>query len=160
MIARHRRDSLKIITLILLFILAAGCSKDPTEQEILEKAIEHQRWDEYDDALASYQLLIKQFPKSPNVPEALYAMGVIYEKKKDFTKAAAAFKRLAEEHPDHPTASSAAYIRAFLLSSELKDPDGARKAYEEFLKRYPNALMATSAKAELDSLKNIKRKKK
>ncbi len=155
---RHRQDTLRVLALTLVLFLGAGCSKDPTEQEILEKAIEHQRWDEYDDALASYQLLIKQFPKSPYVPEALYAMGLIYQTKKDFTKAVATFRRLGEEYPDHATASSATYIRAMLLSRELKDPDEALKAFEELLRRYPDSPTVSSAKAEMDSLRNMTRK--
>jgi TolA-binding protein len=155
---RHRQDTLRVLALTLVLFLGGGCSKDPTEQEILDEAIEHQRWDEYDDALASYQLFIKQFPKSPNVPEALYAMGLIYQTKKDFTKAVATFKRLGEEYPDHATASSATYIRGMLLSRELKDPDGALKAFEELLRRYPDSPTVSSAKSEMDSLQNMTRK--
>jgi TolA-binding protein len=158
MLMRHRQDTLRVLALTLVLFLGAGCSKDPTEQEILEKAIEHQRWDEFDDALSSYKMLVERFPRSPNVPEALYAMGLIYQTKKDFTKAVATFKRLGEEYPDHATASSATYIRAMLLSRELKDPDGALKAFEELLKRYPDSPTVSSAKAEMVSLQNMTRK--
>ncbi|MBM4162125.1 MAG: tetratricopeptide repeat protein [Ignavibacteria bacterium] len=138
-----------------------GCAKELSEQEILEKAIDHQRNREYDDALASFQMLVDRFPKSPNAPEALYAMGLIYQDhKRDFVKADTVFKRLVDSYPDDPTASGAAYLRAVLLWRDLKRPNEAQKAYEEFLKRYPNAAMASSGRAELDSLMMEGRKKK
>jgi outer membrane assembly lipoprotein YfiO len=149
----------RLVAIIALVLTVAACSKQPSEEEILNRAIEHQRWDEYDDAIASYQELIKRFPKSPNVPEALYAMGVVYQKKRDFPKAVATYKKLVEEYPDHPTASGAAYLRALLLRRDVRDLDSARIAYEELLKRYPNAPMIPSARTELDSLSSLLREK-
>lgn len=138
-----------------------GCAKELSEEEILEKAIDHQRNKEYDDALASFQMLVERFPKSPNAPEALYAMGLIYQdNKKNFAKADTVFKKLVDSYPDDPTASGAAYLRAVLLWRDLKRPDDARKAYEDFLERYPHAAMANSARIELDSLVRAGREKR
>jgi TolA-binding protein len=88
------------------------------------------------------------------VPEALYAMAVIYEEKKgEYAKAVSTYRKILEEHPDHDTAPGAAYHRALLLRRDLGKLEEAQKAYEELLKRYPTAAVASSAKAELDSVR-------
>jgi TolA-binding protein len=133
--------------------LMQSCSKTLTDEEILQSATLHYRNDEYDDALSNFQLLIKTYPKSDKVPEALLAMGVIYQnKKKEFRKAESLFTKLVMNFPDDPTAQSAAYERARILVWNLHQPDSARAAYEFFLHHYPDATSAPSARLELDSL--------
>lgn len=146
--------------LLFLVILSPGlalmqsCSKPLTEEEILQSATRHHRNDEYDDALSDFQLLIKTYPKSDKVPEALLAMGVIYQnKKKEYRKAESLFTKLVMNFPDDPTAQSAAYERARILVGNLHQPDSAKVAYEFFLQHYPDATSAPSARLELDSLR-------
>jgi TolA-binding protein len=138
--------------------LMQGCSKPSTDEEILQSATVHYRNDEFDDALNDFQLLIKTYPKSDKVPEALLAMGVIYQnKKKEYRKAESLYTKLVMNFPDDPTAQSAAYERARILVGNLHQPDSAKAAYEFFLQHYPSALSAASARLELDSLNASKR---
>lgn len=151
-----------VFILLLVVFTAAfnSCGKEPKEDEVLTEAINAQRTDRYDDAIESFQLFIKTFPKSPKVAEALYALGIVYQKKKDYKNAVKTLKRVVDEYPQDPTASGAAYLRAVLLNTELKDTTAAREAYEDFLKRYPDAPMAGSARIELANLlKAVKNKK-
>ncbi len=142
---------------MLSFLAAAtfpGCSKEPTEEELLKSAIRNHSEDEYDKALDDFKMLIAKYPKSDNVPEALYAMAVIYSnKKKEYAKAESVYTKLAMEYPDDPTAASAAYQRARIFAQHLKKPDSAIAAYEYCLKRYPNAIPASAARTELSELK-------
>ena len=134
-----------------------GCSKPSTDDEMLQSATAHYRNDEFDDALNDYQLLIKTYPKSDKVPEALLAMGVIYQnKKKEYRKAESLYTKLVMNFPDDPTAQSAAYERARILIGNLHQPDSAKAAYEFFLQHYPDATSAPSARLELDSLNSNK----
>jgi tol-pal system protein YbgF len=148
-----------MLLLVALLAILISCAKQPKEDEVLQEAIDAQKTDRFDDAIASFQSFIKSFPKSPKIPEALYALGIVYQKQKDFRNAVATFKRVVDDYPDHATASGAAYLRAMLLKEELKDSSAARTAYEEFLKRYPNAAMAGSARIELANLLNPGKKK-
>jgi tol-pal system protein YbgF len=157
----HRGNNGVIILLLVVFpAVFNSCGKGPKEDEVLTEAIDAQRTDRFDDAIESFQLFIKTFPKSSKVPEALYALGIVYQKKKDFQNAVKTFKRVVDDYPDHPTASGAAYLRAMLLNQELKDTTAAQTAYEDFLKRYPNAPMAGSARIELANLLKPVSKKK
>ena len=150
---------MKIASFLLPFfcaglVLIQGCSKSLKEDELLKSAIRHQTEDEYDEALADFDLLIKTFPKSEKVPEALFAMGVILQnKKKEYRKAESVFTRLVMNFPANPTAQSAAYQRARIFVGQMHQPDSARAAFEFFLQHYPDAMSAPSARLELDSLK-------
>jgi TolA-binding protein len=137
------------------FILGPGCSKEPTDGELLKSATLHQRNDELDDAVSDFQMLIQKYPKSDKVPEALFAIGAIYlNGKKEYVKAESVYTKLAMDFPEHPTAQGASYQRARIFIEHLHKPDSAIAAYELFLQRYPNSLPASSAKAELADLKN------
>lgn len=139
--------------LTVMVTLLPGCSKQQTDEQLLKSATAHHKFDEYDDALSDFQLLIEKYPKSSKVPEALYAMGVIYRnKKKEYKKAESLYTILVADFPDDPTAQSAAYQRARIFLEDLHQPDSARRAYELFLQRYPDAMSAPSARSELDSL--------
>ena len=156
--ARHEdRMAFKNVT-ILLFLtvvlaMLQGCSRQQTDEQLLKSATLHHKVDEYDDAISDFQMLIEKYPKSSKVPEALYAMGVIYRnKKKEYKKAESLYTILVADFPEDPTAQSAAYQRARIFMEDLHQPDSARKAYELFLQRYPDAVSAPSARSELDSL--------
>ncbi len=131
-----------------------GCSKQQTAEEILKSATLHHQSDEFDDAISDFQLLIEKYPKSDKVPEALYAMGIIYQnEKKDYRKAESLYTKLVMDFPTDPTSQVAAYQRARIFFGNLHLSDSAEAAYELFLTRYPDAVSAPSARMELDSLK-------
>ncbi len=60
-----------------------------------------------DQALNYYQMLYRYFPFSSKADYALYKIGLIYQDKKDYSRALLAFNRLADEYGDsdlHKTA--------------------------------------------------------
>ncbi len=135
-----------------VFLSVLGCSK-LSEQELMKNAIEAHKGSQFDDALENYQALTVNYPKSLAVPEALYAMGSIYQTNKhDAARAISAYKRIATEFPDHATASSAAFLVGYLYNNEVKNYDSARLGYENFLRRYPGSPMISSARFELENL--------
>lgn len=137
------------LTITFLFV---GCSK-MSDAEIMEKAVHFQSWGDWDKSIELYEMLLEKYPKSEQVPEALYALGIIYQtNKNDFKKAIEYYQRIAKEFPAHATSPSAYYSIAVITAKELKDTLTAKQAYEEFLQRYPSAPMVPSAWEELTSL--------
>lgn len=137
---------------LLTFFALNSCSK-LSEEEMLNKAIEAQKASQFNEALEGYEQFLQEYPKSVKVPEALYAMGSIYQSnKRDLRKAVDTYKRIVRDYPEHATASSASFLVGFIFNNELKNSDSAKMAYEEFLKRYPSSPMAPSARFELDNL--------
>jgi TolA-binding protein len=154
----NSEDSMKYtlpcVVLSLFLLLSTGCSKPPTDEELLKSAIQHQSSDETDPALSDFQMLVEKYPKSDKIPEALFAMGSIYlNDKKEYAKAESLYTKLTLTYPGHPTAQAAAYQRARILAEHLHKPDSAIAAYELFLLRYPGSLPASSAKSELEELR-------
>lgn len=128
-----------------------GCSK-LSEGQLMEKAVEAQKGNQFTEALEHYQTFLDEYPKSDKIPEVLYAMGSIYQNQREFPKAVDVYKRITKDYPEHATASSASFLVGFIYSNELKNYAAAKSAYEEFLLKYPSSPMASSAKFELDNL--------
>jgi TolA-binding protein len=142
----------KLVALVLALALIAGCSK-LTEQELWDQGVDAQKAEKFHEALQSYQQLLDNYPQSPKVPEALYAIGSICQNKNlDVYRAIRCYRRIVDEYPTHATATSALFLIGFVYNNELKNVDSARIAYEEFLKKYPDNTMAESARFELANL--------
>lgn len=143
---------MKYATLILMLALLIGCGKK-TDEELYTDAVDAQKTEETDESIALFEQLTKDYPQSPKVPDALYALGTLYQdRKRDFAKAIAIYERVATEFPAHPTAPNAMFLVGFLNNNELKNVEASRKAYEAFLAKYPDNQLASSARFELEHL--------
>jgi TolA-binding protein len=139
------------ISILIVFALV-GCSK-PSAEEMFNKGLDAQKADQYDSAIASYRELIKAYPDSARTPEAVYAIGAIYQNQKhSFHEAIQSFRFLVEKYPNHATAANASFLIGFIYNNDLKNIDSARIAYEDFLKRYPTNQLVASVQFELTSL--------
>jgi TolA-binding protein len=140
-----------LFALSVMFVLV-GCSK-PSAEEMFKKGEDAQRAEQYDDAIALYQELTTAYPDSARTPEALYAVGIIYQnQKRSFHQAIQTFRQLIEKYPDHATSSSASFLIGFIYNNDLKNIDSARIAYEDFIKRYPANQLVSSAQFEISNL--------
>lgn len=139
------------ISIFLSFIFVS-CSK-PSAEEMFNKGLDSQKAEQYDDAIASYQELIKAYPDSTRTPEAVYAIGTIYQNQKHlYHQAIQTFRFLIEKYPNHATTSNASFLIGFIYNNELKNIDSARIAYEDFLKRYPGNQLVEAVRFELSNL--------
>ena len=140
--------------IILLSLLTIIISCGPqTEQEIFDAAVGAQRMEKYDDAIGLFERLIEEFPQSEMLPDAYYALGVMYQdQKKDFGKAIGLYTELVETYPESPMSSNALFMTGFLQHNELKDIEAARATYTLFLERFPDNPLAASATFELANL--------
>jgi TolA-binding protein len=142
----------KSLTILLVLTLVVSCKK-LTDEELWNNGVEAQKVNKFDESLQDYQKLVDDYPKSPKVPDALYAIGSIsQDQRRDIYRAIASYRRIVQEYPTSPTASGAQFLIGFLYNNEIKNVDSARIAYEEFLKKYPDNPMAPSARFELENL--------
>ncbi len=150
----RRKDSAMRSYLISIFLVLTliGCSK-PSAEELFNQGVDAQKAEQYDAAIASYQELVKVYPDSARTPEAVYAIGIIYQNyKRSYHQAIQTFRFLVEKYPNHATASHASFLIGFVYNNELKNIDSARIAYEDFLKKYPTNRLVESVKFELNNL--------
>jgi TolA-binding protein len=143
---------LKVKIVLIGLLVIAACQR-LTDEELWTKGVEAQKSENFDESLHQYETLTKEYPKSPKVPDALYAMGSICQNnKRDLNGAIRLYRQIVQEYPTHPTASGASFLIGFIYNNELKNLDSARIAYNEFLQKYPDNPMVASAKFELDNL--------
>ena len=139
------------ISVLIVFTLI-GCSK-PSAEEMFNKGMNSQKAEQFDDAIVSFQELINAYPDSARTPEAVYAIGSIYQNHKhSYHQAIQAFHSLVEKYPNHATAANAFFLIGFIYNNDLKNVDSARIIYEDFLKRYPANPLTESVKFELNNL--------
>jgi TolA-binding protein len=120
---------------------------------MFNKGSDAQKAEQYDAAIASYQELIKAYPDSARTPEAVYAIGTIYQNHKhSFYQAIQTFRFLVEKYPNHATAPNASFLIGFIYNNQLKNIDSARIAYNDFLKRYPTNQLVLAVQFELSNL--------
>ena len=137
---------------LFLLLVFASCSKK-TDKQVMAKAVEAHKQDNFDEALEVYQQVVDEYPTSSLVAEALYAMGNIeHDREKNSKRAVELFKKLVASYPEHATASNAMFLVGFIYNNELKMLDSAKVAYEAFINRYPNDHLVADAKFELEHL--------
>jgi TolA-binding protein len=142
---------LPFLTIVFLFGLI-GCSKQSAE-EMFTKAQDAQKSEQYDASIDLYQDLINAYPDSARTPEAVFAIGTIYQNHKhSYHQAIQSFRFLVEKYPNHATAANASFLVGFIYNNDLKNIDSARIAYEDFLKRYPTNQLVESVKFEISNL--------
>ncbi len=139
------------ISIFISFTLVS-CSK-PGAEELFNQGVDAQKAEQYDAAIDSYQELIKTYPDSARTPEAVYAIGIIYQNHKhSYHQAIQMYRLLVEKYPNHATASNGSFLIGFIYNNELKNIDSARIAYEDFLIKYPTNQLVESVKFELSNL--------
>ncbi len=70
----------------------------------------------------------------------------------NFLKAVSIYDRVGKDWPDSKKAPQAAFMMAFTIENNLNDLPGAKKAYEDFIKKYPNDEFTDDAQAALRNL--------
>ena len=142
-----------IPAVVLLLSLSLGSCSAPPEEDLLARGMEAVNAGDYDKAVDAFETILDEYPQGVRRPDALYALGGVYQNEKgDFGRALACYREISEQHPDHEKAPNALFLMGFIYNNELRQLDSARAAYEEFMKKYPTNEMAASAEFELSHL--------
>ena len=101
-----------LLALLGLFILiAGGCGKKMSEEQLFTAAQQFEAKEDMDGALKIYEEMSARFPNSPHADSVLQKSGMIYlNKKAQFDKAVASYERLVEKFPQSK------YLQGFRLS--------------------------------------------
>jgi outer membrane protein assembly factor BamD (BamD/ComL family) len=149
----------KLLIIFSFSLLFTFCSS-VNDKELFDKAQKDLSDKNYSGAVAGFDKLIAEAPKSDFVPQALFECAKIYHaeqiaglpKEESLIKAIQYYKKLYEGYPDFKESAAAMMMTGFILSNELNKPDEAKPIYEEFLKKYPESQLAGSVKLELESI--------
>ena len=97
-----------------------------------------------DEAMATYDRVLSDFPSSPIRPQARYARGFLLFNGGDYDGALVEYRRVVEEHPRSPIAAKALYGigDAHYNAGRLEE---AVAAYRDVLRRYPDSPFVANA---------------
>jgi tol-pal system protein YbgF len=107
---------------------------------------------QYDLAILGFADYVKSFPRSDMADDAQVNICSAYVADAKYDKAVEACDLAIRNYPTGDKMPEAYYRKGLALSS-LKDSDGARAAFEEVVKKYPDSAEATLARQGLERLK-------
>jgi TolA-binding protein len=107
---------------------------------------------QYDLAVLGFEAYIKNFPKSERADDAQVAICASYLNDNKNQKAVDACDLAIRTYPGTNSIPEA-YYRKGLALSNLKDPVGARSAWETLIKNFPDSALATMAQQGLERIK-------
>lgn len=138
---------------LMSIILAVGCSKKMSEEQLFAEAQKFEAKEDIDGALKVYEELSDRFPKSPHADSVLQKLGMIYlNKKEEYAKAVTAYERLVEKFPQSKYQAQSLFMIGYIYANHIKDLDKAKGYYNQFLEKYPQHELTTSVQWELDHL--------
>lgn len=87
--------------------------------------------------------------------EELFTQAKKYQENQDFQRAINMYEKIIKLYPDGKQTDEAQFMIGFIYANDLKDYEGARNAYHQFLENYSavtDSGMIVSAKWELENL--------
>ena len=128
----------------------------PGEQSAARKAYDSAfaayRAGDYQGAIATFEGIVKRYPRDPLAANAQYWIGDSWFNLRDFKSAAAAQQLLISNYPDSPKVPDA-LLNLGSVYAAMGDSANARKALEELIARFPQTEAAEKGKARLARLK-------
>ena len=121
-----------------LFFFPQSLRAEEARWKIASSYFYGKRWDE---ALSAADELLKRYPDSPWVPQALLLMGRCWAEKKEYSQARSFFHRVEEIAPEKPVASEAQWQTAlsFVKEEKWKEAAGEFRKLHPTSKLYPRA---------------------
>jgi tol-pal system protein YbgF len=124
-------------------------TSDPAqEQRAYDQGLDHFRSGRFGEAVSSFQIFSRTYPRSPLIPSAQYWIGNSLYATRDFRGAIAAQRQLLSQYPDNPKAPDA-LLNIASSQSELGDIQGARATLQEVNTKYPSSEAAAKARQRL-----------
>jgi TolA-binding protein len=140
------------LSLFLTLILISACG-DGGSRGMFDEARALEEKGQQAEALALYEQLVREHPKSDEAPEALYLSAMLYYNfQKDALKAATTYELVCDTYPSSVFAHKGLFVAGFTYANELGNTERARQAYERYLKDFPDSSMAETVKFELEHL--------
>ncbi|MGL4230815.1 MAG: tol-pal system protein YbgF [Casimicrobium sp.] len=122
---------------------------DPAqEQRAYDQGLEHFRAGRYGEAVTSFQLFVRNYPRSPLTSSAQYWIGNSLYAARDFRGAIGAQRQLLAQYPESNKAPDA-LLNIATSQSELGDLQGARATLQEVNTKYPTSEAAAKARQRL-----------
>lgn len=110
----------------------------------------------FEEAFLKLDTLRKNFPEHSLQDDILYLEAQIYEKKRDYPKAAALYQEVSEKFKDDIRADNSLYNLAQLYEYKMNDPEKAKALYEKIFIDYSGSVFAVEARKRFRILRGDK----
>jgi tetratricopeptide (TPR) repeat protein len=110
----------------------------------------------FEEAFLKLDTLRKDFPEHSLKDDILYLEGQIYEKKRNWEKAASMYKDIVEKYPEEIRADNALYALAQITEMRFNDIEKAKELYEKIFMDYSGSLFAVDARKRYRLLRGDK----
>jgi tol-pal system protein YbgF len=127
---------------------AAPGASGASEQRDYDAALDKFKSGAYPAAIAGFQGFVRNYPRSPLAPSALYWVGNAQYAQKDFRGAIGTQRQLIATYPDSAKIPDA-MLNVASCQIELGDTPAARRTLEDIVSRYPGTEAAGKAKQRL-----------
>jgi TolA-binding protein len=107
----------------------------------------------YTEAIALLNDILKRFPSSLLLDDALIFIGDLYRSAGQYQPALTAYQRLVDEYPESMYSDRAMFNAAELYQTRLSAKEKAVTLYESFLERFPNSLLVAEARKRIRILR-------
>ncbi len=134
--------------LFLLCFFQVACQKAMSEKEAWE-SLEQEAIDGHLIESEAYLQFSQEFPASLNAPKALLKSAQLLDANRLTKTAIERYQEVVKRFPNSNEAAQASFLVGFAYSNVLGDTLQARKAFEEFLQKYPESELVPSARLEL-----------
>lgn len=98
------------------------------------------------EAFLKLDTLRQGFPENTLQDDILYLEAQIYEKKRDYVKAAGLYQQVVEKFKEDIRADNSLYALAVLYEEKLNDPEKAKELYEKVFLDYSGSVFAVEAR--------------
>ncbi len=138
---------------VMVFILIVGCGQKKTQEQLYAEAFRYEQDENFDQAIETFEVLIKTYPQSEVVDSVLFRIGQIYSNNiGDFKKSVLTHERLIQHCPTSRLAAQSLFMIGYHFANSISDLDSARIYYQKFIDSYPDHELVNSVKWELDHL--------
>lgn len=111
------------------------------------------RQHKYSEAIAVLEDIIKRFPSSLLLDDALFFTGDLYRSAGQFPHALEVYQRLVKEYPESIYADQSLFAVAEIYDYSMRQKEQAITTYESFLERFPNSFLTGEARKRIRLLR-------
>lgn len=142
-----------LFTIVVILNVLISCGERMTKEQLFALAEKYENEENYEDAIKTYEKLIKNYPKAEKADQAQYKIALIYSNNlNDFSKSIKIYEKLIGKYPDSKFAAQSLFMIGFIYANNLNDIEKAEEYYKEFLEKYPEDELVNSVKWELEHL--------
>lgn len=152
----------KIVMLISLSLLGLVACQSPKEKLVdkiksNENILFSDSMKTLDDSLAVatldlYSSYANQFPEDTNSIEYLFKAADLALGLKKAPRSLESLELLIQRYPQSAKAASALFMQAFIHETAIQDKEGAKALFSQFMQKYPEHPLYSSAKSSFDQL--------